>query len=133
MQLYPIKSCNTRSILLHEQAKKVFIHENESCCNHLSARRHFSRMSPLFEARATKERVFHLCECAKYVFSYYTIFFETNIMSGVCPCACQSVNRINSHLFSFIRNFHHPNWRNGVLSTRFFYYQVKLFSECSKR
>jgi hypothetical protein len=30
-------------------------------------------------------------------------------------CACQSVNRINSDLFSLFRNFHHPNWRNGVL------------------
>jgi hypothetical protein len=24
----------TRSILLHEQVKKIFIHENEGCCNH---------------------------------------------------------------------------------------------------
>jgi hypothetical protein len=31
-----------------------------------SARRHFSRMSALFEARAAKERVRHLRECAEY-------------------------------------------------------------------
>jgi hypothetical protein len=56
----------------------------------------------LFEARATKERVLHLRDCAEYV------FFETNIMSdlsytlckqdGACPCDC---HRINSDLFSF--------------------------------
>jgi hypothetical protein len=36
----------------------------------MSARRHFSRMSVLFETRATKERVLHLRECAEYVFSH---------------------------------------------------------------
>jgi hypothetical protein len=36
----------------------------------MSARRHFSHMSALFEARATKERVLHLRECAEYVFSH---------------------------------------------------------------
>jgi hypothetical protein len=36
----------------------------------MSARRHFSRMNALFEARATKERVLHLRECAEYVFSH---------------------------------------------------------------
>jgi hypothetical protein len=44
-----------------------------------SARRHFSRMSALFEARATKERVLHLRECAEYVFvhrSSYNIFLN---------------------------------------------------------
>jgi hypothetical protein len=42
-----------------------------------SARRHFSRISALFEARATKERVLHLLECAEYVFVHrglYNIF-----------------------------------------------------------
>jgi hypothetical protein len=32
-----------------------------------SARRYFSRMGAQFEARATKERVLHLRECAEYV------------------------------------------------------------------
>jgi hypothetical protein len=32
----------------------------------MSARRHFSRTSALFEARATKERVLHLGVCAEY-------------------------------------------------------------------
>jgi hypothetical protein len=55
----------------------------------------------------------------------HTIFFETNIMSDLlytfygyniaCPYDCQSVNRINSDLFSLFRNFPHPNWRNVVL------------------
>jgi hypothetical protein len=42
-----------------------------------SARRHFSRMSALFKARATKERVLHLGECAEYIFVHpdlYNIF-----------------------------------------------------------
>jgi hypothetical protein len=26
-------------------------------------------------------------------------------------------------------NFQHPNWRSGILETRFYYYQVKLFFE----
>jgi hypothetical protein len=30
----------------------------------------------------------------------------------ICPCACQSINRINRDLFSLFRNFQHPNWRN---------------------
>jgi hypothetical protein len=49
----------------------------------MSARRHFSRLSVLFEARATKEQVLHLRECGEYVFSHRTIFFETNIMSDL--------------------------------------------------
>jgi hypothetical protein len=94
----------------------------------MSARRHFSHMSALFEARATKERVLHLRECAEYVFSLRTIFFETNIMPDLsyvfllwiewrfaCPCDWESVNRMNSDLFSLFRNFRHPNWRNVVL------------------
>jgi hypothetical protein len=42
----------------------------------MSARRHFSHMNPLFVARATKERVLHLRECAEYVWhqSSYNIF-----------------------------------------------------------
>jgi hypothetical protein len=43
----------------------------------ISAGRHFSHMSALFEARAKKERVLHLRECAEYVFSHrssYKIF-----------------------------------------------------------
>jgi hypothetical protein len=39
----------------------------------VSARRHFSRMSALFEARATKERVLHLRECAEYVFAHRVV------------------------------------------------------------
>jgi hypothetical protein len=31
-------------------------------------KKHFSHMSALSEARATKERVLHLPECAEYVF-----------------------------------------------------------------
>jgi hypothetical protein len=53
-----------------------------------SARRHFSRMSALFEARAAKERVRHLRECAEYKSSRMevcTIFFETNIISDRVP------------------------------------------------
>jgi hypothetical protein len=53
----------------------------------MSARRHFSRMSALFETRATKERVLHLRECAEYASSRIevrTIFFKTNnIMSAL--------------------------------------------------
>jgi hypothetical protein len=51
----------------------------------MSARRHFSHMSALFEARATKERVLHLRECAEYVFSHRSSYnlFETNIMSDL--------------------------------------------------
>jgi hypothetical protein len=39
----------------------------------MSARKHFSRMSALFlfDARATKERVLHLRECAKYIFLHF--------------------------------------------------------------
>jgi hypothetical protein len=37
------------------------------------ARRHFSRMSVLSEARETKERVLHLRECAEYVFSHRSL------------------------------------------------------------
>jgi hypothetical protein len=36
-----------------------------------SARRHFSHMSALFEAQATKERVLHLRECADYVYTCF--------------------------------------------------------------
>jgi hypothetical protein len=36
----------------------------------MSARRHVSRMSALFEGRATKKRVLHLRECAEYAFSH---------------------------------------------------------------
>jgi hypothetical protein len=42
-----------------------------------SARKHFSHMSALFEAQATKERVLHLRECPEYVFAHrglYNIF-----------------------------------------------------------
>jgi hypothetical protein len=38
--------------------------------NEPSARRHFSGMSALFEARATKVRVLHLRECAEYAFTH---------------------------------------------------------------
>jgi hypothetical protein len=44
-----------------------------------SARRHFSHMSALFEAQATKERVLHLRERAEYVFAHrglYNIFWN---------------------------------------------------------
>jgi hypothetical protein len=39
-----------------------------------STRRHFSRMSALFEARAMKERVLHLRECAEYVFAHRSLY-----------------------------------------------------------
>jgi hypothetical protein len=54
----------------HKENQEIVIYE-------MSARRHFSRMSALFEARATKQRVLHLRECAEYVFSHrssYNIF-----------------------------------------------------------
>jgi hypothetical protein len=69
-----------------------------------------------------------------------TIFFETNIMSDLSYTLCekdcayypynwQSVNQINSDLFSLVRKF--PSSR--CEKWRFvYYYQVKLFSECSK-
>jgi hypothetical protein len=49
-----------------------------------------------------------------------TIFFDTNIISDLSytiygPCDCQSVNRINSDLFSLFRNFRHPKWGIVVL------------------
>jgi hypothetical protein len=46
-----------------------------------SAKSHFSHMSVLFEARATKERVLHLRQCAEYVFAHRGLYniFETNI------------------------------------------------------
>jgi hypothetical protein len=40
----------------------------------LSERKHFSRMSALFEVRATKERVLHLPEYAEYVFAYRSLY-----------------------------------------------------------
>jgi hypothetical protein len=89
-----------------------------------SARKHFSHMSSLFEARATKERVLHLGECAE-TFSRFEVvqyFLKQTLcpicrvpFDGACPCTCQSINRINSDLFSLFRNFQHPNWRNDVL------------------
>jgi hypothetical protein len=94
----------------------------------MSARKHFSRMSALFlfEARATKERVLHLRECAEYVFSHQVRKYflkRTLCLISRIPCVnrmalvmrLQSVNRIKSDLFSLFQNFHHPNWRNGVL------------------
>jgi hypothetical protein len=53
-----------------ETTHKIVIYEP-------SARRHFSHMSALFEAQATKERVLHLRERAEYVFAHrglYNIF-----------------------------------------------------------
>jgi hypothetical protein len=41
-----------------------------------SARKHFSRMRALFEARATKERVLHLRECASSRIEVSTIFIK---------------------------------------------------------
>jgi hypothetical protein len=91
----------------------------------MSASRHFSCMSALSEARATKERVLHLREGADYVFSHRvrTIIFETlclicrisfvNMMALVHALA--KVSMVNSDLISLFRNFHHPIWRNGVL------------------
>jgi hypothetical protein len=48
----------------------------------MSARRHFSRNSALFERRATKERVLHLREYvdASSRIKVCTIFFERNII-----------------------------------------------------
>jgi hypothetical protein len=61
-----------------EHVGKFFGHVN-------SVRRHFSLMCALFEARATKERVFHLRKCAEYIFAHQvcTIIFETNIISDL--------------------------------------------------
>jgi hypothetical protein len=51
------------------------------------------RHERIFEARATKERVFHWRECAEYVFphrSLYKIFFETKVMSDLsCSSLCE--------------------------------------------
>jgi hypothetical protein len=46
-----------------------------------NVRRHFSHMSTLFDAQATKERVLHLLECIETSsrIEVCTIFFETNI------------------------------------------------------
>jgi hypothetical protein len=41
-----------------------------------SARRHFSHMSALFEAQATKKRVFHLSECAEYLRLFASRFVQ---------------------------------------------------------
>jgi hypothetical protein len=57
-------------------------------------RRHFSRMSVLFETRATKERVLHLHECAEYVFSHrssYDIFLKRTLC---LICRIPFVNRM---------------------------------------
>jgi hypothetical protein len=90
----------------------------------MTASRHFSCMSVLSEARATKERVLHLRIGADYVFSHRvrTIIFETlcliylisfvNMMALVHAFA--KVSMVNSDLISLFRNFHHPNRRNGV-------------------
>jgi hypothetical protein len=45
----------------------------------MSARKHFSGMSALFEARATKERVFIYSSVHRSLYN----FFETNIMSDL--------------------------------------------------
>jgi hypothetical protein len=47
----------------------------------------------------------------------YNIFWNKHVwfvvyplwIDGACPCAWQSVNRINSDLVSLFRNFQHPN------------------------
>jgi hypothetical protein len=56
--------------------KKVFYAETQVEAEYVviyepSARRHFSHMSALFEAQATKERVLHLRECADYVYTCF--------------------------------------------------------------
>jgi hypothetical protein len=39
----------------------------------------------------------------------------------------------NSDLFSLFRNFHHSKWRNGVLQTRVYDYQIKGLQNHPKR
>jgi hypothetical protein len=50
----------------------IFVSNVEIVIYEISTRRHFSRMSALFEARATKRRVLHLGECA--VFSHRNLY-----------------------------------------------------------
>jgi hypothetical protein len=47
-----------------------------------SARRYFSRIKVLFEARATKERVLHLRECSELIAIYFHFFKIFNIQIG---------------------------------------------------
>jgi hypothetical protein len=57
-----------------------------------SARRHFSHMSSLFEARATKERVLHSGECAE-TFSRFEVV-QYFLKQTLCPiCRVPFVNR----------------------------------------
>jgi hypothetical protein len=51
-----------------------------------SVRRHFSPMNALVEARATKERVLHLRECAEYVFaaSKFVQYFLKRTLRLIC-------------------------------------------------
>jgi hypothetical protein len=118
-----------------------------TCCiiviYEVSARRHFS-----LEARATMERVLYLLECAEYVFSYpkfvqyflkrtlcliYRIPF-VNRMAVVHALAKMSIE-LTAIIFSLSKfsSSKLEKWRfvNQILLHR--YYQVKLFSECSKR
>jgi hypothetical protein len=75
-----------------------------------SAGRYFSRMSTLFEARARKERVLHLraSKIVQYVSSVVYPFALR--IDGACPCACQSVSRINPFIFT-LSKFSKSKWR----------------------
>jgi hypothetical protein len=56
----------------------------------MSARKHLSRTSAFFEARATKERVLHLNgPNTSSRIEVRTIFFETNIMSDLSYTLCE--------------------------------------------
>jgi hypothetical protein len=64
----------------------------------------------------------HLSECAEYAVFAHRSCVQYVLKRTLClicsvpfvnrwrlSVACQSVNRINSHLFSLFRNFQHPN------------------------
>jgi hypothetical protein len=64
-----------------------------------SARKHFSHMSALFRAGATKERVPHLRECAANTSSRIevcTIYFETKIMSDLSYILCEQMALVHA-------------------------------------
>jgi hypothetical protein len=71
----------------------------------MSARRHFSRMSALFEGRALKERVLHVRECAVLKFLKRTLRLIcipfVNRMALVHAIAKASIELIANYFHSF--------------------------------
>jgi hypothetical protein len=122
--------------LTNGKMKQIVIYE-------VSARRHFSRRSALFEARATEERVLHFCANVPNTFSRIkvrTIFFLNelclicriafvNRMALIHALAKVSIELPNSDLFSLFRNFRHSNCRfvnqNLLLSSQIIFRNLK--------